>query len=118
MAVRAEQTIDADGREVRLLYTNRALADIEQQTGKSVIQIAQGFTAGNSGITDVAHALRAGMEAHRRDSRVGGKPVTMEDAYQVMDAVGFAEVAAVVMGAVAEVIGYSGKDGSPNAPHP
>lgn len=110
MSVRCERVIQADEREVRLLFTNRALADIEALTGKSIIALANGFTDGSSGITEVAQVLRAGMEAARRDGNTGGKAVSIQDAYDVMDAAGFTTVATVVMAAVAEVIGYGSKN--------
>jgi hypothetical protein len=112
-----EAIITAGEREVRVLFTNRALAEVEGQLHKSIIAIAQGFADGTSGVTDVAHVLRAGMEAARRDARVGGHPVTLNDAYEVLDVAGFSRVSADVMTAVAEVLsgGDSDEEADPNA---
>lgn len=112
MSARGEQIITLpDGKEVAVLFTNRALADAEQQMGKSVIGVAQGFTAGQSALTDLAHLLRTGMAAARRDA--GNRvPVTMAEAYTVMDEVGFTAVAQAVMPALAAVLGYNGEDGA------
>lgn len=110
MGARSEQVIQLEEREVKLLFTNRALADAETQLGKTVIAIAQGFQAGQSGLVDVATLLRVGMEAARRENHDSSKPVSLQDAYEVMDAVGFAEVASVVMNSVADIIGYSSKN--------
>lgn len=93
--------------EVRVLFNNRALAEAEQQMGKSVIGVAQGFAQGHTGIVELAHLLRAGMEASRRASQNRGKAATLLKAYSVMDKAGFAAVAEVVMTAVADVLGYS-----------
>ena len=107
MAARGEGTIVLpDGREVHVLYTNRALANIEQVTERSIIALADGFSRGTSGVRETAAVLQAGMEAHRRDAREGGRTVTLRDAYEVLDEVGFAEVSAVTMEAVGTVLGY------------
>lgn len=105
---RGEGIIEANGREIRVLFTNRALAEAEAQMGKSVIGVAQGFVDGQSGITELAHLLRAGMLAARRDAGER-RATTMVEAYKVLDSAGFAAVAAVVMESVAAVLGYSAK---------
>lgn len=107
MSARSEQIIATDDREVKILFTNRALATAEKSLGKSVIGVAQGFANGGSGITEIAILLQVGMDEYRRDARLGGSAVTINDAYAVMDEVGFSETANVVMNAIAQVIGYS-----------
>ena len=114
MSARSETTIFTDDNEVKLLYTNRALANAEKLMGKSVIQVAQGFADGESGITEMAMLLQAGMAEYKRDARVGGKPITLDDAYDVMDEAGFTEVAQVVMESVAEVISFAKERSSKN----
>jgi hypothetical protein len=109
MSARGEGTIQADGAEVSVLFTNRALAEAEKAIGRGIIGVAQGFQDGRSGVGDVAQLLRAGMEAARRDQRRGGQAVTLADAYEVLDAAGFTATANVVMTAVAAVLGYSGE---------
>lgn len=103
---RGEATIEAGDREVAVLYTNRALAEAEEQIGKSIIETSQGFAEGKIKVSDVAHLLRAGMEAARRDARTGGRPVSMPAVFEVLDEVGLVAVAEVVMIAVAEVLTY------------
>lgn len=113
---RGEATIQAGDREFVVLYTNRALAEAEEQTGKSIIQISEGFANGATGVSDLAYLLRAGMEAARRDAREGGRPVSMPTAFEVLDDAGFAVVAEAVMLAVAAVLSYgtSAEDSDPN----
>jgi len=106
MGARGEGIILAGEAEVRVLYTNRALAEAEQALGKSVIGVAQGFVNGDSGILELAQVLRAGMEAARREAREARKPITLNEAYEVLDEAGFAAVAEVVLIAVAEVLSY------------
>lgn len=118
MGARSEGVIrvveDGNEREITVLYTNRALAEIEQQLNRSIIDLAQGFQAGTTGVNDITHALRAGMEAHRRDAHISGRQVSVNDAFEILDKVGFPSVAAVVMGAIAEVLGYSPEGQDPN----
>jgi hypothetical protein len=106
-----------DGEEVSILYTNRALADVEKATGQSIILVADGFANGRTGIREMAQVLRAGMEAHRRDARAGGRAVTLNDAFDILDAVGFARVAEVAMTAVGEVLGYGVDEGDLDDPN-
>lgn len=115
---RKEGIISLESREVPVLFTNRALAEIEGQLGKSILNISEGFSNGNSGVVEIAHILRAGMEAARRDNREGGRIVALNDAYEVMDEAGFTLVADVVMTAVAGVLSYSAEDGESEDPNP
>ncbi len=107
---RGEGIIEAGGREVRVLFTNRALADFERQTEKSIIGATQGFLDGRSGMTELAHLLRAGMEAARRDAREPGRVIHLKEAYQVLDQVGFGAVMQVVLEAVSAVLGYNAEN--------
>jgi len=111
---RGEATIQAGEREVHILFTNRALAEAESEMGKSVIGVAQGFAEGASGVSDIAHLLRAGMEAARRDAHTGGHVVSLNDAFQVLDEVGFTAVTVAVMEAVSAVLSFSGEEQDPN----
>lgn len=107
---RGETILETDSRSVRLLFTNRALAEAEGTMGKSVIGVAQGFASGESGITELGHLLRAGMEAARRDAREGGRPITLREAYDVLDEAGFAGAAEAVFTAISAVLSYDGKE--------
>lgn len=112
---RGETTIQAGDREVRVLFTNRALAEAEGVLGKSILGVLQGFAEGTSGVSDLVQLLRAGMEAARRDAREGGRAITLTEAYDVLDEAGFAGVAEATFEAVGAVLSYSGgEDASPN----
>jgi hypothetical protein len=115
---RKEGIIPLESREVRVLYTNAAIGEIEGQLGKTIQTILEGFSNGNSGMVEVVHILRSGMEAARRDSREGGRVVTLKDAYDVMDEAGFTQVVEVTIVAVAGVLSYSAEDGEPEDPNP
>jgi hypothetical protein len=117
MGARGEGVIVCpDGQEVQILYTNRALAEIEKALDRSVVSILQRFADGGSGIRETATILRSGMEAARRDNRDGNKPVTLNDAYNVLDEVGFGKVAEVTFAAVGAVLSYDAdiEDTDPN----
>lgn len=103
---RGDVSIQDGDREVRLLYTNRALANAERALEKSVIAVAQSFGTGGCGIYDVAQLLLAGMEAARQESRAAGRAHTLADAYTVMDRVGFTKTANAVMEGIAAVLSY------------
>lgn len=110
MPARSEAVLTAGNKEVHLLYTNRALADAETQSGKSIVAITGGLSTGASGISEIAALLRAGMEAARRDAGAGGRAVTINDAYEVLDEVGFELIATTVVTAVADVLSYGSKN--------
>jgi phage terminase large subunit-like protein len=119
LGARGTARIVAGEREVEILFTNRALAEAEAAVGRSIVAILEGFQDGTCGITEAAKLLRVGMEAARRDSRAGGRVMTENDAYEVLDALGYARTLATVMEAVAYVLGYDaegqGEESDPNA---
>jgi hypothetical protein len=111
---RGEATIQAGEREVYVLLTNRALAEVEGELRQSIIAVAQGLTDGTCGITEVVHLLRAGMEAARRDAHAGGSVVSLNDAFQVLDEAGFAVVTIAVMEAASAVLSFGTGEQGPN----
>jgi len=114
MGARGETTLQAGDTEYRILFTNRAIAEAEAAMGKSVIAAAREL-----GIADVGQLLAAGMEAGRREARTGGRAYTVNDAYRVMDEVGFAAAAKATLEAVAAVLSYGAEDeGEPESPNP
>jgi hypothetical protein len=109
MGARGVRTIEVDGREITILFTNRALMSVEKQIGKGIIGFLNGFTLNSVdiGINDMVAFLRAGMEAARQDSRKSGKPVSNDDALDIIDQIGITAVIVPVMEAVAEVVSYN-----------
>jgi len=109
---RGEQSIELpDGRQVTVLFTNRALAQAEKALGKSITSLVQATRRDDDlGLGDTLTLLQVGMEAARRDANAGGRPVTAQDALDVMDAVGFTAVALAVMSPLADVLAYAGED--------
>jgi hypothetical protein len=107
MPARGVGVIDVNGREVPILFTNRVLLSAEKQLNKGIIGVLNGLSDGNIGIGELVALLRAGMEASRLDARRGGKPVSNEDAMDIIDEIGFTGAIAPVVEAVAIVIGYT-----------
>lgn len=115
MSARGEGIIQTGDREVRLLLTNRALAEVEKRLGKSIQSLFANVQA--MGINETAVLLHVGLEAARKDTHPGGKPISMNDAWDVMDEVGWVDVLTVISEALSNVISYSpDKNGAdPNA---
>jgi hypothetical protein len=107
MGARGEGIINVNGREIPILFTNRALLSAEKQLGKGIIGILNGFANGDLGINELVALLRCGMEAARQDARRGGKPVSNENAMDIIEEIGFTGAIAPVMEAVAAVISYT-----------
>lgn len=106
---RGEAIIETDDREVRVLFTNRAMAEAEKRLGDSKTiynVIALGVEAGGAGVGDLAIVLAAGMQAARRDSRASSRPPSLRDAYALMDEVGTNVVFLIVQQAILEVVMY------------
>jgi hypothetical protein len=104
---RGEAIIQSGEREERILFTMRALAEAERQAGKpiSVMLSDQGF-----GIQECAILLRAGLEAARRDARLGGTRVTLQAAYDLLEEIGFGAAGEAIGIAVAGAIAGSGEE--------
>lgn len=100
---------DAEGNATetyKALFTIRALADAEVRLGKSVGIAVQGFATGKSGIRELAIMLQAGLEANRRASKTDGKPVSFDDACDVLEMVGVTPVANAIGPAITAVLQY------------
>jgi hypothetical protein len=111
MGARGEGVVTLpDGNEVPVLFTNRALVEVEQATQKSILSLSREFEQGVFRIGDVAQLMLVGMRAARRDARTGGAAPTINDVYEILDQVGFSEVARVAVSAVAEVLSFSADD--------
>lgn len=103
---RGEAVLELDGQEYPILFTNRALAEAERALGRTVLQLASGAASGELGMGDVARLAAIGLEHARRDRRDNHKPYTMEDAWMLLDALGFVEVGRQVMDALTDVISW------------
>ncbi len=105
---RSEVTFESGEGTVGLLYSNRALAEVEAQIGKSVWMLVDVFGNGYyPAIHDLVLLLRAGMEAYRKEHEPSAKPVSLDDAYKVLDLVGYSYTVTQVMPAAGEVLFFT-----------
>lgn len=106
---RGEGYIELGDERLAILFTNRALADVERLTSKSTLQLVNGFGRDSLGIGDIAQLLAAGLECARRENRSRPQSYTINDAYRLLDECGFGEIAPIVFKAIADVLAYSPK---------
>jgi len=117
---RGEQIITSpEGEEYRILYTNRALAEAEKACGKPVMAVLQDLvewfesakateslgTAGEISVTVLGNLLRTGLDAARMANREGGKGISLNTAYRIMDEVGTFEVIGPILLGILEALG-------------
>ena len=98
-------------QEYPILFSNRALAEAEQRTGKSILLLARDAGNGILGVGETAMLLLTGMETGRKDAKLPGKRYEAKDAYDLLDQAGFAAVAAAVYEAIAAVLAYDPEEG-------
>jgi hypothetical protein len=112
--MKREVVIQGETQEYRVLYTNRALLNVETWTGKSIIQIVRGFVDGKSGVNEIARLLQAGMDAARKDGG-GGKQVTLDAALDALDDIGTINALNQLQDAVGGVLNRDESEPDPNA---
>jgi hypothetical protein len=106
--MRGQATILSGEGEIHVLYNNRALAEAEKMLGRGILTALSGFSKGEFSVGDAAILLQVGMEHDRRAARVGGRRVTIDDAYKLMDECGLMTVVKPIFEAIAEVLNYDG----------
>jgi len=113
------ELLDENGNVIEtvpILFTNRAIAEAERLTGKSIFQLLNAVRQDAVGIGEVAQLLAVGMEAARREAQSGSRSLTINDAYRVMDHVGWKACAAVVYPALTAVFAYDQQERLSNPP--
>lgn len=103
---RGEGFLELDGETYLILFTNRAIADAERTTGKSILQLVNAGQNDSLGIGDVAHLLAVGLEWGRRDGQRQGGTYSINDAWRLLDQLGFVACLEVVLAALAAVLAY------------
>ena len=100
--MRGERILETEDGEIRILFTNQALAEAEQRMGKSVLAVARDLVNNQSGVIEVAHLLRTGIQSANNNGRVKSS-VSLHQAYKIMDEVGFTVVMKAVLEAMTDV---------------
>ena len=103
---RGEGYLELDGETYVILFTNRAIADAERATGKSILQLVNASQNDALGVGDLAHLLAVGLEWGRREGRQQGGAYNINDAWRLLDGLGFAVCLEVVLTALATVLAY------------
>ena len=73
-----------------------------------VVGLLTSASNGDLSIGDLSRLLQIGIEHGRRDAQEPGPQLGMEDAWRIMDELGFSEVVQAVFGAIAGVLSYGG----------
>lgn len=110
MSARGEETIVlTDETEVKILFTNRALAQVEERLNEPIMITATNLSNGIVSMAKMAQLLKCGIEAAKKDA--GENPrVTLQDAYDVLDDVGFLKVLQVVVRALTGCLNYGSSE--------
>ncbi len=103
---RGEAILEADGQQYPVLFTNRAVYDLEQALNVSVLDLMKQARAMSVGMATVVHMLAIGLEYSRRERRDNRKPYTTEDAFEIIDQLGFAGVVSQIIPAFVSVLSY------------
>jgi hypothetical protein len=106
MGARGEAYLTVDGQETPLLLTNRALANAERTIGRSILLVLREAASVALGINETAALLCEGLEQARREGRTRAQPYRMDEAWQVMDQVGYSNAMRAVMLALTAVLNY------------
>ena len=113
---RGEGILTVEGVEHRVLFTNRAMAEAERRTGRTISSLARAAAAGELTLNELVNLLVVGLEAARQSDH-GAAVYTLQRAWDLMDSAGYMETMAVVIGAASEALTWSpaGAEGdSPN----
>ena len=110
---RGEGYLELDGERYAVLFTLRALADAEQFTGKSIMQLMAAAQANAMSVGNLAQMLAVGLEYARRERKGRVRPYDVNDAWRLLDGLGFTIVLVVVLEALAAVMSFRpGAEGS------
>ena len=113
-ARRGEGLIEAGGKEYQLFFNNKALAEAERAIGKSMGVLASQVSAGTFSVSETAALLRIGVNSARREFRLKIVPITLDDAFSIMDEVGFLVAGSAVIAPLTEVLVYDPSDADEN----
>jgi len=108
MGARGEVVLNAGERRVTVLFTNRALAKAETALGRNVMAMLREASSSGFGMNDVAQLLQIGLDASRRENGEA-QAVTLDDAYLVLDEIGYMDGMRAVIEALSAVMTFGGE---------
>jgi len=112
---RGEGFIEVDGEQVPILLTNRALAEVEKRLGVRFLGMLAGgddsahmmaYLFRELSVECITELLRAGLEYGRQDAGLRRQRYTLDEAWQIIDQHGIAEITVIVATALGEVLSY------------
>ena len=112
---RGEAYLELDGEQAPILLTNRALAEVEKRLGVRFLGMLAGgdntqqimaYLFRELSVECIAELLRAGLEYGRQDAGLRRQRYTLDEAWQIIDQNGIAEITVVVGTALGEVLSY------------
>lgn len=111
---RGEAFLQVGDDSYPILFTNRAIFRAERVIGKPVLQITSALSEQTLSMGDLVRMLLIGLEEGRRHagfaisaSRQGNRPYALNEAWDILDAVGFRATLVAVFDALAQVLSYS-----------
>ena len=107
VGARGEGFLELDGERYVILFTLRALADAERLTGKSVMTLMTAAQRGDLFIGDLASLVVVGLEAARREHRDRPRGYDANDAWRLLEGVGFTAVMVVVLEALVSIMSFT-----------
>ena len=113
---RGEGILKLGDEERPILFTIRALADVETQLGKTVQKIGQSMQGEGLPLADLARLTLTGLEAARRDTYPGTRPYTIADAWAIIESMGFLPATKAVFAAIGAAYNYDGSVADANPP--
>ena len=113
---RGEGYLDLAGETYAILFTNQAIADAERATGKTIMRLLRGFSGDDIGVADVAALLQVGLQYARRERLGTASGNDTQNAWRLLNQLGFGTVAPIVMEALVAVINYRPKGESADPP--
>jgi len=112
---RGEAYLELDGEQVPVLLTNRALAEVEKRVGVRFLGMLAGgddhervmaYLFRELSVECISELLRAGLEYGRQDAGLRRQRYTLDEAWQIIDQHGIAEITVIVATALGEVLSY------------
>jgi hypothetical protein len=113
---RGEGYLELDGETYAILFTNRAIAEAEQATGKTILQLVNAGASNGLGMREVSQLLTVGLTWARREGLGTARGNVAQDAWRLLDQLGFAACLEIVLTALADVIGFRSDKGATNPP--
>ena len=106
---RGEGYLELDGETYAILLTNRAIAEAEQATGKTILQLLAAGADNSLGMREVAAVMTVGLSWGQREGLGTGRGAVQQNVWRLLDQLGFVACLEVVIEALSAVVDYRRK---------